>query len=25
VKRLNRVAVAEMTHLEHWDGGPLLA
>jgi nitroreductase len=23
VTRLNRVEVAELTHLEHWDGGPL--
>jgi nitroreductase len=25
VKRLTRVPVDEMTHLEHWEGGPLLA
>ena len=25
LKRLNRVPVDELTHLEHWDGGPLLA
>ena len=25
VKRLNRVPVEEMTRLEHWEGGPLLA
>lgn len=25
LKRLNRVGVDELTHLEHWDGGPLLA
>ena len=25
VKRLNRVAVDELTHLEHWNGGPLRA
>lgn len=25
LKRLNRVAVDELTHLEHWDGGPLQA
>ena len=25
VKRLSRVAVEEMTHLEHWNGGPLPA
>lgn len=25
LKRLSRVAVAELTHLEHWNGGPLRA
>ena len=25
VKRLTRVPVDEMTHLEHWEGGPLKA
>ena len=25
LRRLNRIAVDELTHLEHWDGGPLLA
>ena len=25
LKRLSRIAVDELTHLEHWDGGPLLS